>query len=60
MKKLLPASLDNEHSSGVDHISNAIVKVSEEAIVPILTMLVNQLIQRGVFPTYLRYATLLI
>ena len=41
--------LDNKHFSGIDHISNAIVKISQVAIVPILTMLVHQSSQRGDF-----------
>ena len=45
--------------AGVGHLSNAIVKISQEAIVRILTMLVNQSIQRGVFASDLKNATVI-
>ena len=51
--------LDNKHSSGVDHTSNAFVNVFQAAIVPILTMLVNQSIELGVFPSDLKNAKVL-
>ena len=49
-------SLENKTSSGLDNISNIILKKLKTAIVPPLTKIVNLSLATGVFPEKMKHA----
>ena len=53
------SKLDRKSSSGIDEISNTIVKTAAKSIVPYLTTIINQSLSSGLFPKELSKAKVL-
>ena len=52
-------NLDNKSSSGVDDISNVLIKLSSDIINPYLVFLINFSFDKGIFPKELARARVL-
>ena len=53
------SKLDRKSSSGIDEISNTLVKAAAKSIVPYLTIIINQSLSSGIFPKELSKAKVL-
>ena len=55
----ITSKLDNKSSSGYDSISNKIIKYVKHEISKSLSIIINQMLKTGIFPSKLKISTII-